>query len=85
MGEREALSHIKDLLTWRSFIKGENSSLGDQFSLASLFRWRIKLPGFWKDPTLACLLKHWKDLGPESLQQKQLQFYYTQTWVSSGR
>jgi hypothetical protein len=29
---------------------------------------------------LACLLKHWKDLDPESLQQKQLKFYCTQAW-----
>jgi hypothetical protein len=27
---------------------------------------------------LACLLKHWKNLDPESLQQKQLKFYCTQ-------
>jgi hypothetical protein len=29
---------------------------------------------------LACLLKHWKDLDPESVQQKQLKFYCTQAW-----
>jgi hypothetical protein len=29
---------------------------------------------------LACLLKHWKDLDPESLQQKQLKLYCTQAW-----
>jgi hypothetical protein len=29
---------------------------------------------------LACLLKHWKNLDPESLQQKQLKFYCTQAW-----
>jgi hypothetical protein len=26
---------------------------------------------------LACLLKHWKDLDPESIQQKRLKFYCT--------
>jgi hypothetical protein len=29
---------------------------------------------------LACLLKHWKDLDPESLQQKWLKFYCTKAW-----
>jgi hypothetical protein len=29
---------------------------------------------------LACLLKYWKDLDPESLQQKWLKFYCTQAW-----
>jgi hypothetical protein len=29
---------------------------------------------------LACFLKHWKDLDPESLQQKRLKFYCTQAW-----
>jgi hypothetical protein len=29
---------------------------------------------------LACLLKHWKDLDPESPQPKQLKFYCTQSW-----
>jgi hypothetical protein len=29
---------------------------------------------------LACSLKHWKDLDPESLQQKPLKFYCTQAW-----
>jgi hypothetical protein len=29
---------------------------------------------------LACLLKHWKDLDPEILQQKQLKVYCTQAW-----
>jgi hypothetical protein len=29
---------------------------------------------------LACLLKHWKDLDPESLQQKLLKFYCAQGW-----
>jgi hypothetical protein len=29
---------------------------------------------------LDCLLKHWKDLDPESLQKKQLKFYCTQAW-----
>jgi hypothetical protein len=29
---------------------------------------------------LAFLLKHWKDLDPKSLQQKQLKFYCTQAW-----
>jgi hypothetical protein len=30
---------------------------------------------------LACLLKLWKDLDPESLQQKRLKFYCTQAWL----
>jgi hypothetical protein len=30
--------------------------------------------------SLACLLKHWKYIDPESFQWKQLKFYSTQTW-----
>jgi hypothetical protein len=48
--------------------------------LFPFFRWEIKPQGSRKDPPLACLLKHWKDLDPESLQQKQLKFYCTQAW-----
>jgi hypothetical protein len=40
------------------------------FPLLPFLDGEIKLPGSQKDPPLACLLKHWKDIDPESLQQK---------------
>jgi hypothetical protein len=45
------------------------------FPLLPFLDGEIKLPGSQKDPPLACLLKHWEDLDPESLQQKLLKFY----------
>jgi hypothetical protein len=53
------------------------------FPLLPFFRWGIKTQGSRKDPPLVWLLKHGKDLDPESLQQNQLMFYCTQAWPKS--
>jgi hypothetical protein len=63
----------------RCLIKGETSVKVTNFPLFPFLDGKSSL----KDPgstPLACLLKHWKDLDPESLQQKWLKFYCTEAW-----